>query len=55
VSHYLNQGKRDLTAESVEVESGRRRDRPQLKAALSACKPVAPMVERGYREGTKFQ
>jgi hypothetical protein len=32
--------KRDLTAEFVEVESGRRRDRPQLKAALSACKSL---------------
>jgi DNA invertase Pin-like site-specific DNA recombinase len=38
VACYLNGGYGVLSDEFVEVESGRRRDRPQLKAALDACK-----------------
>jgi resolvase-like protein len=38
VARYLKGGKWILTDEFVEVESGGRRDRPQLKAALDACK-----------------
>lgn len=38
VEKYLNGGNWDLTAEFVEVESGKRKNRPQLNAALALCK-----------------
>jgi DNA invertase Pin-like site-specific DNA recombinase len=38
VLDYLNGGSWDLVQEFVEVESGKHSDRPQLTAALAACK-----------------
>lgn len=38
VEKYLNGGNWSVLAEFVEVESGKRKNRPQLDAALSLCK-----------------
>jgi len=38
VANYLNGGQWELVAELVEVESGKRQDRPQLDAALTTCR-----------------
>lgn len=38
VTDFLNGGSWELISEYVEAESGRKRDRPQLEAALSACR-----------------
>lgn len=38
VEKYLNGGNWTLAAEFVEVESGKRKNRPQLNAALALCK-----------------
>lgn len=38
VADHLNGGTWDLVAEFTEVESGKRNDRPQLAAALAACR-----------------
>jgi len=38
VEDYLNGGNWQLLGEYVEVESGKRNDRPQLVAALAACR-----------------
>ena len=37
VSGYINRQAGELVKEFVEVESGKRADRPQLRAALAAC------------------
>ena len=38
VTDYLNGGSWSLLAEFVEVESGKRADRPELAKALERCK-----------------
>lgn len=38
VRHYLNGGAWELVGEFTEIESGKKDDRPQLAAALAACR-----------------
>lgn len=38
IERYLNGGQWELLKEYLEVESGKKNDRPQLKEALEACK-----------------
>ncbi len=38
VTRYLNGGEWEITQEFTEVESGKHNNRPQLQAALAACK-----------------
>src|SRR6478752_175451 len=38
VAEYLNGGRWKLVAEHIEIESGRKNERTELRAALSACR-----------------
>ena len=38
IENYLNGGRWSLVAEFMEIESGKRNDRPQLEKALATCK-----------------
>lgn len=40
VMHYLDGGSWQLVGEFTEVESGKHSDRPQLAAAVAACKKL---------------
>ena len=40
VSHFLELGQWELAAEFTEVESGKRKNRPQLNEALALCKKL---------------
>src|SRR5712691_6826905 len=44
VSDYLDGGNWQLLAEHVEIESGKRSDRPQLTAALAHAKATGAMI-----------
>lgn len=44
VERYLSGGNRSLAKEYVETESGKRTDRPQLKAALAHAKAIGATV-----------
>jgi DNA invertase Pin-like site-specific DNA recombinase len=49
VRDYLDGGAWDLVGEFVEVESGKRADRPELTRALGACrkqKAASPVILR---------
>jgi DNA invertase Pin-like site-specific DNA recombinase len=38
VLSYMNGGRWSLVADFIEIESGKRNDRPELDKALAACK-----------------
>jgi DNA invertase Pin-like site-specific DNA recombinase len=44
VTDYLNGGNWSLLAEFVEVESGKKNDRPELNKALAHCKLTGPRL-----------
>jgi DNA invertase Pin-like site-specific DNA recombinase len=42
--NYLNGGRWTMVAEFIEIESGKRNDRPELQKALAACKKQKAML-----------
>ena len=56
VADHLNGGAWDLVAEFTEVESGKRNDRPQLAAAMAACRKAgATLIIAKLRSSTVWR
>ena len=51
ITDWLNGGRWELVAEVVEVESGKRSDRPKLKGAIELCKVHGKLDPRRFYVG----